>query len=115
MNGLYPPATSRGLDSDRSYDPVPGKASEGTDTSELASGIKSQEWEEGKLEDEEGDMVLELGDGLVLQGQSFGAERSVAGECVFQTGELKIHYEIRSHVAAVFTEGFLISRQKCSC
>ncbi len=32
------------------------------------------------------DMVLELADGLALAGLSFGAEKSVAGECVFQTG-----------------------------
>ena len=33
--------------------------------------------------------VLELADGSVFQGFSFGATgRSVAGECVFQTGEL---------------------------
>jgi hypothetical protein len=36
---------------------------------------------------EEGDMVLELQDGLVLRGTSFGAEgKGVSGECVFQTG-----------------------------
>lgn len=32
--------------------------------------------------------VLELGDGSAFRGISFGAEgKSVAGECVFQTGE----------------------------
>lgn len=31
-------------------------------------------------------MILELGDGTLLQGVSFGAAKSVAGECVFQTG-----------------------------
>jgi carbamoyl-phosphate synthase/aspartate carbamoyltransferase len=36
----------------------------------------------------EPDMVLELADGLALSGNSFGAiGKSVAGECVFQTGE----------------------------
>jgi carbamoyl-phosphate synthase/aspartate carbamoyltransferase len=35
----------------------------------------------------EGNMVLELADGLALAGHSFGAEKSVAGECVFQTGK----------------------------
>lgn len=32
------------------------------------------------------DMVLELADGLALSGHSFGAKKSIAGECVFQTG-----------------------------
>ena len=33
--------------------------------------------------------VLELGDGSTYRGTSFGAEgKSIAGECVFQTGEL---------------------------
>ena len=31
-------------------------------------------------------MNLELEDGIVYQGYSFGAEKSVAGELVFQTG-----------------------------
>ena len=31
-------------------------------------------------------MVLELKDGMTLQGYSFGAEKSIAGELVFQTG-----------------------------
>jgi carbamoyl-phosphate synthase/aspartate carbamoyltransferase len=35
-----------------------------------------------------GDMVLELADGLALSGHSFGADKSISGECVFQTGEL---------------------------
>jgi carbamoyl-phosphate synthase/aspartate carbamoyltransferase len=35
-------------------------------------------------------MVLELADGLALAGHSFGADKSVAGECVFQTGELLV-------------------------
>ena len=30
--------------------------------------------------------VLALQDGSVFQGFSFGAEKSVSGECVFQTG-----------------------------
>lgn len=35
-----------------------------------------------------GNTVLELSDGSAFQGISFGAtDRSVAGECVFQTGE----------------------------
>ena len=37
---------------------------------------------------ENGDAVLELNDGSAYQGISFGAPgKSVAGECVFQTGE----------------------------
>ena len=36
---------------------------------------------------ESGDAVLELSDGSAFQGISFGAPgKSVAGECVFQTG-----------------------------
>lgn len=35
----------------------------------------------------QGDMVLELADGLALSGNSFGADKSISGECVFQTGE----------------------------
>lgn len=35
------------------------------------------------------DAVLELADGTAFRGFSFGADgKSVAGECVFQTGEL---------------------------
>jgi carbamoyl-phosphate synthase/aspartate carbamoyltransferase len=46
---------------------------------------KSVEWDEDMAEP---DMVLELADGLALAGNSFGAEgKSIAGECVFQTGE----------------------------
>ena len=38
-------------------------------------------------EDKVVDAVLELADGTVFRGISFGAEgKSVAGECVFQTG-----------------------------
>lgn len=33
------------------------------------------------------DAVLELADGTTYAGMSFGAPSSVAGECVFQTGE----------------------------
>jgi carbamoyl-phosphate synthase/aspartate carbamoyltransferase len=33
-------------------------------------------------------MVLEMQDGTLFEGFSFGADHSVAGECVFQTGEL---------------------------
>jgi hypothetical protein len=36
----------------------------------------------------QGDIVLELSDGFACQGISFGVEgKSVAGECVFQTGQ----------------------------
>ena len=47
---------------------------------------------DGKLVDadgseEVGDMVLELSDGTAFEGMGFGANRSVGGECVFQTGE----------------------------
>lgn len=57
---LYPPATEKGFD---------GKAGQ---------------WDESMVE---ADMVLELADGLALSGHSFGAKRSIAGECVFQTGQ----------------------------
>ena len=60
--GLYPPATLRGID---------------------ATGTIAQDWDESMGE---GDMVLELADGLALSGHSFGAKKSVSGECVFQTG-----------------------------
>lgn len=61
---LYPPATLKGIDS---------------------NGMpENPEW---TTEMGEGDMVLELADGLALSGHSFGAEKSVAGECVFQTGK----------------------------
>ncbi len=50
-----------------------------------ATPPKSTEWDESMAEP---DMVLELADGLALAGNSFGAEgKSIAGECVFQTGE----------------------------
>ncbi|ORY35403.1 hypothetical protein BCR39DRAFT_509362 [Naematelia encephala] len=58
---LYPPATGRGIDFDGPAD----------------------DWQESMGE---ADMVLELADGLALAGHSFGAKKSVAGECVFQTG-----------------------------
>ncbi|AFR92748.1 carbamoyl-phosphate synthase, large subunit [Cryptococcus neoformans C23] len=60
---LYPPATLKGID----YQGMP---------------------EEPKWDDSMGepDAVLELADGLALAGHSFGAKKSVAGECVFQTG-----------------------------
>src|SRR3979490_2384250 len=35
---------------------------------------------------DEGLIILELEDGTVYQGYSFGADKSVAGELVFQTG-----------------------------
>jgi len=33
-------------------------------------------------------MLLELADGSAYEGYSFGADKSIAGECVFTTGEL---------------------------
>lgn len=68
LSGLYPPATGRGIDAN-------------------PDGL--QEGEELKWEDSmaESDAVLELADGLALAGHSFGAKKSIAGECVFQTGE----------------------------
>lgn len=59
---LYPPATLRGIDAD---------------------GAAASEWDDSMGQ---GDMVLELADGLALSGHSFGANKSVSGECVFQTG-----------------------------
>jgi carbamoyl-phosphate synthase / aspartate carbamoyltransferase len=61
LGHLHPPATSLGVD-----------AFEGNEPDIAAMG--------------QGDMVLELADGLALAGHSFGAQKSVAGECVFQTG-----------------------------
>ncbi|GMK59115.1 hypothetical protein CspeluHIS016_0701300 [Cutaneotrichosporon spelunceum] len=59
---LYPPASSRGVD--------------------FMAG--ETEWDDSMGR---GDMVLELADGLALSGHSFGAaNKSVSGECVFQTG-----------------------------
>jgi hypothetical protein len=50
------------------------------------------EWDESMAEP---DMVLELADGLALSGNSFGATgKSVAGECVFQTGEFLATYAV---------------------
>lgn len=61
---LFPPATLKGIDSEGMPD--------------------EPEWSQDMGE---GDMVLELADGLALAGHSFGADKSVAGECVFQTGK----------------------------
>lgn len=58
---LYPPASGKGVD--------------------FMAG--ETEWNDAMGE---GDMVLELADGLALSGHSFGAHKSVSGECVFQTG-----------------------------
>lgn len=58
---LYPPASGKGVD--------------------FMAG--ETEWNDSMGE---GDMVLELADGLALSGHSFGAHKSVSGECVFQTG-----------------------------
>ncbi|WVQ99895.1 carbamoyl-phosphate synthase, large subunit [Kwoniella sp. CBS 9459] len=63
LGSLYPPATLKGID----YEGMPAEPT----------------WED---EMGEPDMVLELADGLALSGHSFGAKKSVAGECVFQTG-----------------------------
>jgi carbamoyl-phosphate synthase/aspartate carbamoyltransferase len=72
--GLYPPATARGLDS-AELD-TPGA---------LERKGQAVEWDE---KFDEPNMVLELADGLALSGHSFGAEgKSIAGECVFQTGQ----------------------------
>ncbi|ORX38647.1 putative aspartate carbamoyltransferase [Kockovaella imperatae] len=59
---LHPPATLKGIDADGSY---------------------AEEWDDSLAS---ADMVLELADGLALAGHSFGAKKSIAGECVFQTG-----------------------------
>lgn len=59
---LYPPATLKGID---------------------AAGAAAADWDDSMGQ---GDMVLELADGLALSGHSFGANKSVSGECVFQTG-----------------------------
>jgi carbamoyl-phosphate synthase/aspartate carbamoyltransferase len=63
FGGLYPPATLKGID---------------------ATGPGAEDWEDSMGE---ADAVLELADGLALAGHSFGAKKSIAGECVFQTGE----------------------------
>jgi carbamoyl-phosphate synthase/aspartate carbamoyltransferase len=61
---LYPPATLKGID---------------------YQGFKEGDvaWEESMGE---ADAVLELADGLALSGHAFGAQKSISGECVFQTG-----------------------------
>lgn len=41
---------------------------------------------DGKVSGQERLMTLELQDGSAYQGFSFGAEKSVSGELVFQTG-----------------------------
>ena len=38
--------------------------------------------------DQEAQSILLLDDGTAYAGVSFGASRSIAGECVFQTGNL---------------------------
>ncbi|WRT68279.1 carbamoyl-phosphate synthase, large subunit [Kwoniella shivajii] len=63
LGSLHPPATLKGID----YEGMPAEL----------------KWEEAMGEP---DAVLELADGLALAGHSFGAKKSVAGECVFQTG-----------------------------
>lgn len=65
LGQLHPPATLKGIDADAD---LPGTA-----------------WDDACGEP---DTVLELADGLALAGHSFGANKSVAGECVFQTGQL---------------------------
>ncbi|WVN89769.1 carbamoyl-phosphate synthase, large subunit [Cryptococcus depauperatus CBS 7841] len=60
---LYPPATLKSI----AYEDMSGEP----------------RWDESMGEP---DAVLELADGLALAGHSFGANKSVAGECVFQTG-----------------------------
>jgi len=64
VGSLYPPATLKGID---------------------YQGFKEGDvaWEESMGE---ADAVLELADGLALSGHSFGAQKSISGECVFQTG-----------------------------
>lgn len=66
--GLYPAATLRGID----YIDQ--------DSSKTAQDLQ---WSDDMAEP---DMVLELADGLAFAGTSFGADKSIAGECVFQTG-----------------------------
>jgi carbamoyl-phosphate synthase/aspartate carbamoyltransferase len=45
---------------------------------------------EGKISGQERLMTLELEDGSAYQGYSFGAEKSISGELVFQTGMERI-------------------------
>jgi carbamoyl-phosphate synthase/aspartate carbamoyltransferase len=65
VGSLHPPATLKGID---------------------YQGVRQGdvEWDESMGE---ADAVLELADGLALSGHSFGAKKSIAGECVFQTGK----------------------------
>jgi carbamoyl-phosphate synthase/aspartate carbamoyltransferase len=65
VGSLHPPATLKGID---------------------YQGVKQGdvEWDESMGQ---ADCVLELADGLALSGHSFGAKKSIAGECVFQTGK----------------------------
>lgn len=65
VGSLHPPATLKGID----Y--------EGFVEGDV-------EWTEAMGQ---ADAVLELADGLALSGHSFGAKKSIAGECVFQTGK----------------------------
>ena len=45
------------------------------------------------------DRILQLADGSVFSGISFGAEgKSVAGECVFQTGKQPCRYDFGSQL-----------------
>lgn len=64
VGSLYPPATLKGID-------YKGFVEGDVD------------WEESMGQ---ADAVLELADGLAMSGHSFGAKKSIAGECVFQTG-----------------------------
>lgn len=73
---VYLPASSKGFDSD-DHEIMVAAASKG----ELV-----EDWHQTN---DRPNMVLELADGLALSGTSFGAEnKSVSGECVFQTGML---------------------------
>ena len=40
----------------------------------------------------DGKMLLELADGSAYEGYAFGADKSITGECVFQTGADTRHY-----------------------
>ena len=77
---LHPPATLKGID----YNGIP------------AGDV---EWDESMGQ---ADAVLELADGLALSGHSFGAKKSIAGECVFQTGTTTryqvVSQSIRAHL-----------------
>nr|XP_019044546.1 carbamoyl-phosphate synthase, large subunit [Kwoniella bestiolae CBS 10118]OCF23476.1 carbamoyl-phosphate synthase, large subunit [Kwoniella bestiolae CBS 10118] len=63
LGSLHPPATLKGID----WEGMPDEP----------------KWDDSMGEP---DAVLELADGLALAGHSFGAKKSVSGECVFQTG-----------------------------